>query len=88
MTVKEMFHWIIGGALNLFVIVLLIRTAWSGNDKAIILVIVLYPALVIVNLLAWLVLKAFGIKEASIYKTLLFCLIILFFPVMFIAALY
>jgi hypothetical protein len=42
MNLKEISHWIIGTAVNLAVIILLLKMAWKGNDKAILLVMLYY----------------------------------------------
>lgn len=39
---------------NLITVGLLIRSAWNGNDKAIIFVILFYPLLILVNGMIWM----------------------------------
>ena len=88
MTLKEICHWIIGIAVSLTVTIFLIRTAWQGNDKAILLVMFYYPILIIANALAWTVLRLLRQQEAKIYGTIALCLVILFAPVLYIASQY
>lgn len=81
-------HQAISVFINLFLIGQLIKQAWDGNDKAIILVIFLYPILIIVNSLIWWVLSKKRKKESKIYKLTTIGLIILFLPSIVIAGMY
>lgn len=79
MTDKEINQLIITTLINLGLIVLLIREAWDGNDKAIILVIFLYPLMAMVNGILWMSTKSKAFMVTTI------SLLILFLPVLFIA---
>lgn len=54
MTDDEKSHLALASLGNLTVVGLLIRSAWSGNDKAIILMIFLYPLLILINGIIWM----------------------------------
>ncbi|WP_276373965.1 hypothetical protein [Chryseolinea sp. H1M3-3] len=88
MNLKEICHWIVGTAVSLTVTIFLIKTAWEGNDKAIILLMFYYPALIVANVLVWAVLRIFKQQEARIYGTIALCLVILFAPLLYIASQY
>ena len=77
---KDINQIIIAAIVNLCLIVWLIRYAWSGNDKAIIMVIFLYPFLTLVNGVFWM------FSESKAFKVTTLGLLILFFPVLMIAA--
>lgn len=51
MTEKAINHLILGSIVNAALIVLLVNASINGNDKSIILVIVFYPALILLNLI-------------------------------------
>lgn len=85
---KEINHLIVASIINLFLMVLLIRTAWSGNDKAILLVIFYYPLLIPVNLISWLTLSARRKTQYKAYRLTTIALILLFLPVLMIASMY
>ena len=86
MNSREMAHWIVASAVNIIVVLLLVKRAWDGNDKAILLVVFYYPMLLIINLIVWLVLRSKRKDESVIYKTLALCMTILYIPVLLIAA--
>jgi hypothetical protein len=88
MNLNAVSHWIIGSIINLIVIFILVTSAWDGNDKAIILVIVYYPVLVMLNVLVWLLLRLLGRSEAGIYGSLVLILLTLYIPVLLISTLY
>ena len=74
--------------INLVIVGLLIRQAWEGNDKAIILVIFFYPLLIIINAIIWGTLRAFRRTESEIYRLTTLALLILFIPAVLIATMY
>ena len=88
MRLRQISQWIIGSLVNLIVIILLIRGAWEGNDKAILLTIVFYLMLIVANSIVWIVLRILKKDDAKIYSTIVLCLLILLFPVLFLATLY
>ena len=82
MSKKESLQLFIAGLLNLLVVGYLINFAWEGNDKAVILIIVFYPVLIVLNALLWLVTKSKGFK----YTTL--ALLLFFLPALIISSWY
>ena len=88
MKLRQISQWIIGSLINLIVVIFLINAAWEGNDKAILLIIVFYPMLIVVNSIVWIVLRILKREDARIYSTMAYCLLILLFPVLFLATLY
>ena len=85
---RETIQWLVGLSVNLTVIIFLIKAAWEGNDKAMLLVLFFYPVLIVINSLVWLVLRTLKKSDARIYGTLAVWLTILFVPVLLIAAMY
>lgn len=81
-------HQAISVFINFFLVGQIIKQVWDGNDKAIILLIFLYPILIIVNSLIWWVLSKKRKKESKIYKFTTIGLIILFLPSLVIASMY
>jgi len=81
-------HQAISVFINFFLVGQIIKQVWDGNDKAIILLIFLYPILIIVNSLIWWVLSKKRKKESKIYKLTTIGLIILFLPSLVIASMY
>ena len=64
----------------------MIRTAWYGNDKAILLTVVGFPVLILLNALIFLILKLLKRSESKIYKISTIALIVLFIPTLMIAS--
>jgi len=75
-------HLTIISLINLILISLMIRAASQGNDKAILIVIVLYPILTLLNAIAWFMLFIFKRPESRIYKWTTIGMIALFIPVL------
>jgi hypothetical protein len=88
MTNNQKIHQLLTIAANLTIVGLLISKAWNGNDKAIILVIFLYPTLIFVNSIIWLTLSSKRKTESKIYRLTTIGLLILFLPVLIIASMY
>jgi hypothetical protein len=86
MNVKNMIHLAIATVVNIIFIWVLIKIAWGGNDKAII-VTFYYAILFIINLIIMSALIFMRKDQSDIYKTTTIGLAILFFPVLFIASL-
>ena len=82
MTDREINQLIIASLINLGLIAFLIHKAWDGNDKAIILIIFLYPLIAMVNGILWMSTKSKAFMVTTI------SLLILFLPVLFIASMY
>jgi hypothetical protein len=85
MSEREINHLIIALILNVLLVGLLIKKTWDGNDKAIVLVIFLYPLLILVNLIFWITLSSKRKPESRIYRAMTIALIILFLPVLIMA---
>jgi hypothetical protein len=85
---KTTIHSLLAAAFNLMIIGLLIHKSWNGNDKAIILMIVYYPVLILVNAIIWLILSSKQKIESRIYKAATIALIVLFLPALIIATFY
>jgi hypothetical protein len=81
-------HLTAAAIVNILVIWRLINTAWEGNDKAIILVILGYALLFVINLIVFSILKFLRRDQAEIYRVTTLGLAILFLPVLFIAGSY
>ena len=81
-------HLAIVAIINLTLIYKLINIAWSGNDKAIILVIFGYPFLILLNAILWGTFGYFKRIESNIYKLMTIALSILFIPTLIISSLY
>ncbi len=88
MTKISKIHLTIISIINLALILKMISIAWAGNDKAIILVIFGYPALIIVNALVWLTLRILKRLEYKIYKITTVGLAVLFIPTLILSSLY
>lgn len=71
--------------LNLVLISFMICTAWHGNDKAILVIILLYPILTLLNAIVWFVLFILKRSESKIYKWNTIGMIILFIPALLTA---
>ena len=77
---------VIALGLNILLVAILFYVTLSNkSDKAIILVLFYYPALILVNLIVWLILRKFGPKHSLVYKQIFVGLILLFIPTILIA---
>ncbi len=88
MTKVDKIHLAIISIVNLALIFKMISIVWQGNDKAIILVLFGYPALIIINALIWLTLKIVKRPEYQFYKMATLVLLALFLPTLIISSLY
>ena len=88
MTARQTIHLFLVALINLVIVGILVRQAWEGNDKAIILVIFFYPALIIVNAIVWGILKSVRSPDSAIYRRTTIALLLLFIPVVLVAAMY
>ncbi len=80
MNTRNKTHLLILSLINLVLISLMIRIAWQGNDKAILVIILLYPILTLLNAIVWLVLFIFKRPESKIYKWNTIGMLVLFIP--------
>lgn len=85
---KDKIHLSIISIINFSLIIKLVVSAWNGNDKAIILVVFGYIALILINSIIWLLLKKLKRPENKIYKIVITGLALLFIPTVIIASLY
>ena len=88
MTTRDKIHLTIVSLINVTLILKMISTAWEGNDKSIILVILGYPTLIFVNALIWLIFRIFKKPEFKIYKITTFGLVILYIPTSISSSMY
>ncbi len=88
MTKADKIHLFVISMINLAIIFKLISIAWSGNDKAIILIVLGYPVLIIINGLIWLVLKIIKKQQSKIYKIGTIGLVVLLVPTILISMMY
>jgi hypothetical protein len=66
----------------------MISIAWDGNDKAILVVIFVYPILTILNAIVWTILRVLKRPEFKIYRITTIGLAILFVPTLFMSSFY
>jgi hypothetical protein len=85
---KENKHLGLAVAINLLLIGLLTNAVWENNDKALVLVIILYPLLLLVNATIWIVLATMRKASARVYKITTIGLIVVFMPVLILAMFY
>ena len=85
---KDKIHLSIISVINFSLIIKLVVSAWNGNDKAIILVVFGYIALILINSIIWLLLNKLKRPENNIYKIVITGLALLFIPTVIIASLY
>jgi len=85
LTKSEKTHLILLTLINLIVVLRLIYVVWKGNDKAIILIVFVYPILVILNGLIWVMLKLFKRREHEIYKISTIGLATFFIPTLLLS---
>lgn len=88
MTKAHKIHLFVISMINLAIIFKLISIAWSGNDKAVILIVLGYPVLIIINGLIWLVLKIIKKQQSEIYKIATIGLVVLLVPTILISSIY
>ena len=74
--------------INLTIIAKMISIAWDGNDKAILVVIFVYPILTILNAIVWTILRVLKRPEFKIYRITTIGLAILFVPTLFMSSFY
>lgn len=74
--------------VNFYIVVKLVYEVWIGNDKALILLMLFYPILLLINLTVWIILRKMRRPKAFIYKTAVYILLLLFLPTIFLAALF
>ena len=86
MNANHKIHLLILSLINLMLISLMIRTAWEGNDKAILVIILLYPILTLLNAIVWLLSFIFKRHESKFYKWNTIGLIILFIPALILSS--
>jgi hypothetical protein len=84
MTEKEINHVIAAVLINTLLVVLLIKISWNANDKAIALMLFLYPLVMAGNLIVWLNLKSKS-PAYKAYRLTTIILILLFLPLLLIA---
>lgn len=66
----------------------MISIAWEGNDKAILVVILTYPILILLNAIIWLILWLLKRSELKIYRMTTIGLCVLFVPTLYISSIY
>lgn len=88
MTDRQKIHLLLNMTINLVIVGLLIRQAWEGNDKAIILMIFVYPLLIIINAIIWGTLRSFRRTESEKYRLTTLALLVLLIPAVLIATMY
>jgi hypothetical protein len=86
MTKEEKSHLMVASITNLFVVGLLIKSVWNGNDKAIIFVFLVYPLLILINGMIWMNLRSKHKPEFKIYRATTLGLMALFLPVLMMAS--
>ena len=74
--------------VNLAIIFGLIRFAWHGNDKAILVIIIFYFVLILLNALIWFILHLLQKTTKSIFRFSTLGLILCYFPVILISTQY
>ena len=88
MNTSNKIHLTIISLTNLILISFMIQTAWQGNDKAILVIILLYPLLTLLNAIVWFILFILKRSESKFYKWNTIGLIILLIPALAIASIY
>jgi hypothetical protein len=88
MTLKENKHLVLAIAINLLFIGLLISAVWDNSDKALVLLTILYPLLILVNATVWIVLGTLRNKSSGVYKITTVGSIALFLPILILAMFY
>jgi|GEM_PF-1913965 len=83
---RSKIHLAIVSIINLTLIVIMIHTAWKGNDKAILLVLVGYSVLTLFNAFILFILLIFKRPESGVYKFMTIALLALFIPVLLISS--
>ena len=85
MNIYNKIHLAIISTINLVLILFMIRTAWTGNYNAILIIWIGYPILTALNLMLWFMLFVFQRPESRLYKWSTIGLIALFIPAVTIA---
>jgi hypothetical protein len=88
MTNTNKIHLLIISIINLGIILKLISLSWNGNDKAILLIMLVYPMLILMNGLIWLILNIIKKEQSEIYKKTTIGLLVLFIPTILISCIY
>lgn len=88
MKTNNIIHLTVISLINLVLIGLMIRTAWQGNDKAILVIVLLYPILTFINAVIWFILFVFQRPESKLYKWTTIGMIALFMPALIVASMY
>lgn len=88
MTPKVKAHFVVAVAVNLLLVSFILKATWDGNDKAIILVLFLYPIIILINSLVWWALNKKHKSASKIYRAITLGLIVLFLPVLMLASSY
>jgi len=81
-------HLILALLLNFLVIAKLVHFSWTGNDKAILVVIFYYFILIIANILVWVILDYLKQPVGWIYKITTTLLVVLIIPVILLSILH
>ncbi len=74
------FNFIVVLLANLLIVVLLIRFAWIGSDKAFLAAIFYYFILIVVNIIIWQVLDSYKKPAGRTYKIITTVLVVLALP--------
>jgi hypothetical protein len=88
LTLRENKHLILAIAINLLLIGLLIKAVWDSSDKALVLLTILYPLLILVNATVWIVLGTLRNQSSGVYKITTVGSIVLYLPILILAMLY
>jgi hypothetical protein len=88
MTIIGKIHFTLVALINLVLVGKLINTVWGGNDKAILLVLLGYPALIFLNSIVWAILSGLKRPESKIYKIMAIALLALFLPTLMLSSMY
>lgn len=81
-------HLTLAFLVNFLIVSKLIHFSWTGNDKAILVVIFYYFMQIIANLLAWVILDYQKQEAARIYKIITTILVVLIIPVILLSVLH
>ena len=79
---KETIQLIIAFIANMIIVGYLVNRIWEGNDKAIILILLFYPVLLVINAILWLTTKS------KVFKYTTLGLLLFFVPVLIISSWY
>lgn len=82
------YHFLLVMLINLILVVLLVYKVWTGNDKAPILFLFVYPLLMLANLSVWAILKLMRRPTSIVYLTAVKLLLLLLLPTIFVFSLF